>query len=155
MSEFKKYFFIQNCTIENISLLKNKFENRCYFVDSKFGYKQDKDNKAELNFSNAHFQDSADFHECEFEKTACFYGVKFDKIPNFSQVQFRGSLNAVNTNLVFDFESLENKIYEECKTRNHITSENKENLGYIKRFFKYLISFLLKHLKAQKNIKNP
>lgn len=166
LSEFKKYFFIQNCTIENISLWKNKFENRCYFVDSKFGYKQDKDNKAELNFSNAHFQDnayfnnshfkdSADFHECEFEKTACFYGVKFDKIPNFSQVQFRGSLNAVNTNLVFDFESLENKIYKECKTRNHITSENKENLGYIKRFFKYLISFFTKASKDTKKYQKP
>lgn len=135
-SKFKKYFFIQNCTIENISLLKNKFENRCYFVDSKFGYEQDKDNKAELNFSNAHFQDnayfnnshfkdSADFHECEFEKTACFYGVKFDKIPNFSQVQFRGSLNAVNANLNFDFESLENKIKQEHTKYNKKENANK------------------------------
>ena len=132
-SKFKKYFFIQNCTIENISLLKNKFENRCYFVDSKFGYEQDKDNKAELNFSNAHFIDNAifnnsvfngntDFHECEFEKTACFYGVKFDKVPNFSQAQFKGSLNAVNANLNFDFENLENKIEQE-----HIKHNKKEN----------------------------
>ena len=123
-SKFKKYFFIQNCTIENISLLKNKFENRCYFVDSKFGYEQDKDNKAELNFSNAHFIDNAifnnsvfngntDFHECEFEKTACFYGVKFDKVPNFSQAQFKGSLNAVNAKLDFGFESLKEKIKQE------------------------------------------
>ncbi|MBT2220201.1 hypothetical protein KLH69_07815, partial [Campylobacter coli] len=55
LSEFKKYFFMQNCIIENINLWKNKFENRCYFVDSKFGYK-DKDNQIKLNFSNAHFE---------------------------------------------------------------------------------------------------
>lgn len=135
-SKFKKYFFIQNCTIENISLLKNKFENRCYFVDSKFGYEQDKDNKAELNFSNAHFIDNAifnnsvfngntDFHECEFEKTACFYGVKFDKVPNFSQAQFKGSLNAVNAKLDFGFESLENKIKQEHTKYNKKENANK------------------------------
>ncbi|MGI7563171.1 pentapeptide repeat-containing protein [Campylobacter coli] len=123
LSKFKKYFFIQNCTIKNISLWKNKFKNRCYFVDSNFGYK-DKVNKAELNFSNAHFENNAyfnnsefynyaDFHECEFEKIACFYGVKFDKTPNFSQAIFKGNLNVVNTNLNFTFDNLEEKIKQE------------------------------------------
>ncbi|EOH1562542.1 pentapeptide repeat-containing protein [Campylobacter coli] len=123
LSEFKKYFFMQNCIIENISLWKNKFKDRCYFVDSKFGYK-DKVNKAELNFSNAHFENNAyfnnsefynyaDFHECEFEKIACFYGVKFDKTPNFSQAIFKGNLNVVNTNLNFTFDNLEEKIKQE------------------------------------------
>lgn len=124
LNKFSKYFFIQDCVIGNIDLWKNKFENRCYFVDSKFGYEQDEDNKAKLNFSNAHFKDNAyfnnskfynytDFHECEFEKIACFYGVTFDKAPNFSQVIFKENLNAVNTNLNFTFDGLKIQIKEE------------------------------------------
>ncbi|EAI2978200.1 hypothetical protein E2809_06285 [Campylobacter coli] len=134
LSEFKKYFFMQNCIIENINLWENKFENRCYFVDSKFGYK-DKDNQIKLNFSNAHFEDNAyfnnsefynyaDFHECEFEKIACFYGVKFDKTPNFSQAIFKGNLNAVNTNLNFTFDDLQERIKQEYKDFNK-TKEKK------------------------------
>lgn len=87
-NEFKGYFSIKNCAIEKINLWKNKFKNRCYFMDCEFGYRQDKDNQAKLNFSNTHFEDNAyfnnsefysyaDFHECEFDDIACFYGVKF------------------------------------------------------------------------------
>lgn len=91
----------------------------CIFIEKVFikGYFQDN-----IYFNNSHFKDSADFSKCEFEKTACFYGVKFDKVPNFSQAQFKGSLNAVNANLNFDFESLENKIKQE-----HIKYNKKEN----------------------------
>ncbi|RDU56665.1 pentapeptide repeat-containing protein [Helicobacter sp. MIT 99-5507] len=106
-------------------------------------------------FNNSTFQDSVDFSQCEFEKTANFYGVKFKKVPNFSQAQFKGSLNAVNTNLNFDFKSLDKKIREEYETYNHITSENKENLGYIKRFFKYLISFFTKASKDTEKYQKP
>ncbi|EDP3456295.1 pentapeptide repeat-containing protein, partial [Campylobacter jejuni] len=35
-NEFKGYFFIKNCAIEKINLWKNKFKNRCYFIDSMF-----------------------------------------------------------------------------------------------------------------------
>lgn len=129
LNKFSKYFFIQDCVIGNIDLWKNKFENRCYFVDSKFGYEQDENNKAKLNFSNAHFKDNAyfnnskfynytDFHECEFEKIACFYGVTFDKAPNFSQVIFKENLNAVNTNLNFTFDGLKIQIKEEEENFN-------------------------------------
>ncbi|ECO2022866.1 hypothetical protein FYI10_08460 [Campylobacter jejuni] len=121
---FNKFLYIQNSTIDNINLWKNKFKNRCYFVDSKFGYK-DKDNTTKLNFSNTHFEDNAyfnnsefysyaDFHECEFEKTASFYGVRFEKTPNFSQAIFKGNLNAVNTNLNFTFDNLQERIKQEC-----------------------------------------
>ncbi len=120
---FNKFLYIQNSTINNINLWKNKFKNRCYFVDSKFGYK-DKDNTTKLNFSNTHFEDNAyfnnsefysyaDFHECEFEKIACFYGVRFDKAPNFSQAIFKGNLNAVNANLNFIFDDLQERIKQE------------------------------------------
>ncbi|HEF1032507.1 TPA: hypothetical protein R9D36_001581, partial [Campylobacter coli] len=67
---------------------------------------------------NSHFKDYVDFHECEFEKTACFYGVKFDKTPNFSQAIFKGNLNAVNTNLNFTFDDLQERIKQEYKDFN-------------------------------------
>ncbi len=127
-NEFEGYLFIKNCTIEKINLWKNKFKNRCYFVDSNFGYK-DKVNKAELNFSNAHFEDEvyfnnsefynyADFHECKFDNIACFYGVKFDKAPNFSQVVLKGNLNALNITSNFVFDDLEKQIDQEYEDFN-------------------------------------
>ncbi len=127
-NEFEGYLFIKNCTIEKINLWKNKFKNRCYFVDSNFGYK-DKVNKAELNFSNAHFEDEvyfnnsefynyADFHECKFDNIACFYGVKFDKAPNFSQVVLKGNLNALNITSNFVFDDLEKQIDQEHEDFN-------------------------------------
>ncbi|EGT1096523.1 pentapeptide repeat-containing protein, partial [Campylobacter jejuni] len=95
---FNKFLYIQNSTINNINLWKNKFKNRCYFMDSVFGNKNNENIK--LNFSNAHFEDNAyfnnsefysyaDFHECEFDDIACFYGVKFYKAPNFSACYFK------------------------------------------------------------------
>ncbi|EPD9181693.1 pentapeptide repeat-containing protein [Campylobacter jejuni] len=130
---FNKFLYIQNSTIDNINLWKNKFKNRYYFVDSKFGYK-DKDNTTKLNFSNTHFEDNAyfnnsefysyaDFHECEFEKTASFYGVRFEKTPNFSQAIFKGNLNAVNTNLNFTFDNLQERIKQEYKDFNKTKEE--------------------------------
>ncbi|EOH4047718.1 hypothetical protein ACL61U_001069 [Campylobacter coli] len=127
-NEFEGYLFIKNCTIEKINLWKNKFKNRCYFVDSNFGYK-DKVNKAELNFSNAHFEDEvyfnnsefysyADFHECKFDNIACFYGVKFYKAPNFSQVVLKGNLNALNITSNFVFDDLEKQIDQEYEDFN-------------------------------------
>ncbi|MCW1332817.1 pentapeptide repeat-containing protein [Campylobacter jejuni] len=127
-NEFKGYLFIKNCTIEKINLWKNKFKNRCYFVDSNFGYK-DKVNKAELNFSNAHFEDEvyfnnsefynyADFHECKFDNIACFYGVKFYKAPNFSQVVLKGNLNALNITSNFVFDDLKIQIKKEQENFN-------------------------------------
>ncbi|HEF7859185.1 TPA: hypothetical protein SBB50_000705 [Campylobacter jejuni] len=135
-NEFKGYFFIKNCAIEKINLWKNKFKNRCYFMDSVFGNKNNENIK--LNFSNAHFEDNAyfnnsefysyaDFHECEFDDIACFYGVKFDKTPNFSQAIFKGNLNVVNTNLNFTFDNLEEKIKQEYEDFNK-NIENKKPL---------------------------
>ncbi len=135
LSEFKKYFFVQNCIIEKINLWKNKFKNRCYFVDSKFGYK-DKDNQIKLNFSNTHFEDEvyfnnsefysyADFHECTFEKISCFYGVKFYKTPNFSACYFKESkaTNLINVDIdKLDFKSVEKYIEDNYQDESY---ENK------------------------------
>ncbi|EHJ4656530.1 pentapeptide repeat-containing protein, partial [Campylobacter coli] len=124
---------------------KNKFKNRCYFVDSKFGYK-DKVNKAELNFSNAHFEDNAyfnnsefynyaDFHECKFDNIACFYGVKFYKAPNFSACYFKEqkAANLINVDIdELNFESVEKYIKdnyqdETYENKQEITEEQRDN----------------------------
>lgn len=150
--------FANSAFYNNTNFRNTKFESSANFKYSKFNGTIDFSNtifKDNVYFNNSIFQDFADFHECEFEKTANFYGVKFDKAPNFSQAQFKGSLNAVNANLNFDFENLENKIYEEYKTYNRIASENNENLGYIKRFFKYLISFFTKASKDTEKYQKP
>ncbi|MCV3382888.1 hypothetical protein L8T82_03315 [Campylobacter sp. IFREMER_LSEM_CL292] len=133
-NKIKGYLFIKNCAIKNINLWKNKFENRSYFVDSEFGYEQDKDNKAKLNFSNTCFKDNAyfnnskfysyaDFHECEFEKIACFYGVIFDKAPNFSQIILKDNFNALNITLNFTFDDLEKQIKQEHEYFNKDKNE--------------------------------
>ncbi|WHN01603.1 pentapeptide repeat-containing protein [Campylobacter jejuni] len=142
-NEFEGYLFIKNCAIEKINLWKNKFKNRCYFVDSNFGYK-DKDNTTKLNFSNTHFKDNvyfnnsefysyADFHECEFDDIACFYGVKFHKIPNFSQVVLKGNFNALNITSNFVFDDLKKQIKQEYENFNKDIKE-KENKKPLDKF---------------------
>lgn len=144
-NEFEGCLFIKNCAIEKINLWKNKFKNRCYFVDSNFGYK-DKDNTTKLNFSNTHFKDNvyfnnsefysyADFHECEFDDIACFYGVKFHKIPNFSACYFKEqkAANLINVDIdKLDFKSVEKYIEdnyqdETCENKQEITEEQRNN----------------------------
>ncbi|TEY03883.1 hypothetical protein [Campylobacter sp. US33a] len=140
---FKGYLFIKNCTIEKINLWKNKFENRCYFVDSKFGYK---DNQKKLNFSNTHFEDEvyfnnsefssyADFHECKFDNITCFYGAKFYKAPNFSACYFKEqkAANLINVDIYkLDFKSVEKYIEdnyqdETYENKQEITEEQRNN----------------------------
>ena len=143
-NKFEGYLFIKNCAIEKINLWKNKFKNRCYFMDCEFGYKQDKDNQVKLNFSNTHFEDNAyfnnsefysyaDFHECEFDDIACFYGVKFHKIPNFSQVVLKGNFNALNITSNFVFDDLKKQIKQEYENFNKDIKE-KENKKPLDKF---------------------
>lgn len=139
-NEFKGYFFIKNCAIEKINLWKNKFKNRCYFIDSMF-LKVDKLSK--FNFSNANFQDNVyfnnthfkdyvDFHECEFEKIACFYGVKFYKTPNFSACYFKEpkAVNLINVDIdKLDFKSVEKYIEDNYQDESY---KNEHKLRYAK-----------------------
>ncbi|EAH9042599.1 hypothetical protein EW823_05505, partial [Campylobacter jejuni] len=74
-------------------------------------------------FNNSIFKNYANFHTCEFEKTASFYGVRFEKTPNFSQAIFKGNLNAVNTNLNFTFDDLQERIKQEYKDFNKTKEE--------------------------------
>ncbi|MHA6961424.1 pentapeptide repeat-containing protein [Campylobacter coli] len=143
-NKFEGYLFIKNCAIEKINLWKNKFKNRCYFMDSVFGNKNNENIK--LNFSNAHFEDNAyfnnsefysyaDFHECEFYDIACFYGVKFYKAPNFSACYFKEqkAANLINVDIdKLDFKSVEKYIEdnyqdETCENKQEITEEQRNN----------------------------
>ncbi|EAJ0348098.1 pentapeptide repeat-containing protein [Campylobacter lari] len=112
---FEKYFYVKDSFIENISLHKNKFNDKCYFFSIFF--------KNNAYFINSYFKDSVDFYKCEFEKTASFYGARFDKTPNFSQVIFKGNLNVVNTNLNFTFDDLQDRIKQEYEDFNKDKNE--------------------------------
>lgn len=101
-------FQMDNCVFEDRVTIKGKFNDNVYF-------------------NNSIFKNYADYHECEFEKTANFYGVRFNKTPNFSQAIFRGNLNAVNANLNFTFDDLQERIKQEYEDFNK-NIENKKSL---------------------------
>lgn len=159
-NEFKGYFFIKNCAIEKINLWKNKFKNRCYFIDSMF-LKVDKLSK--FNFSNANFQDNVyfnnthfkdyvDFHECEFEKIACFYGVKFYKTPNFSACYFKEpkAVNLINVDIdKLDFKSVEKYIEDNYKDESY--KNETKGIQDKKEFFKIKNKHKLRYAKNLKD----
>ncbi|EAI3979914.1 pentapeptide repeat-containing protein [Campylobacter jejuni] len=160
-NEFKGYFFIKNCAIEKINLWKNKFKNRCYFMDSVFGNKNNDNIK--LNFSNAHFEDNAyfnnsefysyaDFHECEFEKIACFYGVKFYKTPNFSACYFKEpkAVNLINVDIdKLDFKSVEKYIEDNYKDESY--KNETKGIQDEKEIFKIQNEYRLRYAKNLKD----
>ncbi len=161
-NEFEGCLFIKNCAIEKINLWKNKFKNRCYFVDSNFGYK-DKDNTTKLNFSNTHFKDNvyfnnsefysyADFHECEFDDIACFYGVKFHKIPNFSACYFKEqkAANLINVDIdKLDFKSVEKYIEDNYKDESY--KNETKGIQDEKEIFKIQNEYRLRYAKNLKD----
>ncbi|EAI2698166.1 pentapeptide repeat-containing protein [Campylobacter jejuni] len=100
-----EYANFSNCHFKKEVYFKNNDFKQVFFRNSKFNNN--------IHFNNSIFKDYADFHECEFEKTANFYRVRFDKTPNFSQAIFKGNLNAVNTNLNFTFDDLQERIKQE------------------------------------------
>ncbi|HED6588062.1 TPA: hypothetical protein R5Z08_001535 [Campylobacter coli] len=128
-SEFKKYFWIYDCFIEEIDMFRNRFKSRCFFLDSKFGNKDYSDINKDFEdlssrfisvcFDESVFCDESVFYESvifedgEFEKIVSFCGVRFDKTPIFSQSIFKGNLNVINTNLNFDFDDLKIQIKKE------------------------------------------
>ncbi|WP_283796522.1 hypothetical protein [Campylobacter jejuni] len=160
-NEFKGCFFIKNCAIEKINLWKNKFKNRCYFIDSVFGNKNNENIK--LNFSNAHFEDNAyfnnsefysyaDFHECEFEKIACFYGVKLHKIPNFSACYFKEqkAANLINVDIdKLDFKSVEKYIEDNYKDESY--KNETKGIQDEKEIFKIQNEYRLRYAKNLKD----
>ncbi|EAK0368147.1 pentapeptide repeat-containing protein [Campylobacter jejuni] len=160
-NKFEGYLFIKNCAIEKINLWKNKFKNRCYFMDSVFGNKNNENIK--LNFSNAHFEDNAyfnnsefysyaDFHECEFEKIACFYGVKFYKTPNFSACYFKEpkAVNLINVDIdKLDFKSVEKYIEDNYKDESY--KNETKGIQDEKEIFKIQNEYRLRYAKNLKD----
>ncbi|ECL0300897.1 hypothetical protein FKF06_09060 [Campylobacter jejuni] len=160
-NKFEGYLFIKNCAIEKINLWKNKFKNRCYFMDSVFGNKNNENIK--LNFSNAHFEDNAyfnnsefysyaDFHECEFEKIACFYGVKLHKIPNFSACYFKEqkAANLINVDIdKLDFKSVEKYIEDNYKDESY--KNETKGIQDEKEIFKIQNEYRLRYAKNLKD----
>ncbi|HED1153005.1 TPA: pentapeptide repeat-containing protein [Campylobacter jejuni] len=160
-NKFEGYLFIKNCAIEKINLWKNKFKNRCYFMDSVFGNKNNENIK--LNFSNAHFEDNAyfnnsefysyaDFHECEFEKIACFYGVKLHKIPNFSACYFKEpkAVNLINVDIdKLDFKSVEKYIEDNYKDESY--KNETKGIQDEKEIFKIQNEYRLRYAKNLKD----
>ncbi|WP_435889288.1 pentapeptide repeat-containing protein [Campylobacter jejuni] len=147
--------------MEKINLWKNKFKNRCYFMDSVFGNKNNENIK--LNFSNAHFEDNAyfnnsefysyaDFHECEFEKIACFYGVKLHKIPNFSACYFKEqkAANLINVDIdKLDFKSVEKYIEDNYKDESY--KNETKGIQDEKEIFKIQNEYRLRYAKNLKD----
>ncbi|RTK01069.1 hypothetical protein C3H41_08305 [Campylobacter jejuni] len=90
-------FNFEENSIQNISICNNLFTKEAYFNANSFNY------------------------ECIFFKNSfenlSFYEAKFNSFV-FFQNTIKGSLNAVNANLNFDFENLENKINEQYKEIN-------------------------------------
>ncbi|EOJ2359892.1 pentapeptide repeat-containing protein, partial [Campylobacter jejuni] len=158
---FNKFLYIQNSTINNINLWKNKFKNRCYFMDSVFGNKNNENIK--LNFSNAHFEDNAyfnnskfysyaDFHECEFDDIACFYGVKFYKTPNFSACYFKEpkAVNLINVDIdKLDFKSVEKYIEDNYKDESY--KNETKGIQDEKEIFKIQNEYRLRYAKNLKD----
>ncbi|MFC3867852.1 pentapeptide repeat-containing protein [Helicobacter equorum] len=101
---FKKDVLIFNFYFDIVVIFNCVFESKCYFDSSVF-------NKF-ANFEETTFN-YVSFEGSKFNDDVSFYGATFQQPPNFSQVRFKGSLNAVNTNLDFGFESLKEKIKQE------------------------------------------
>ncbi|EAL8718119.1 pentapeptide repeat-containing protein, partial [Campylobacter jejuni] len=78
-------------------------------------------------FESSVFENFVSFDKSMFLDKVSFYNTNFHKVPNFSQAIFNGNLNAINTNLNFTFDNLEEKIEQEYEDFNK-NIENKKSL---------------------------
>ncbi|EIN8667463.1 pentapeptide repeat-containing protein, partial [Campylobacter coli] len=83
--------------------------------------------KTFCNFESSVFENFVSFDKSMFLDKVSFYNTNFHKVPNFSQAIFNGNLNAINTNLNFTFDNLEEKIEQEYEDFNK-NIENKKSL---------------------------
>ncbi|EOH9591015.1 pentapeptide repeat-containing protein [Campylobacter jejuni] len=113
--------------IYKINVCKNIFKDVSIFENKILNFKFEENTIQNISVSNNLFSKEAYFNynsfsnECIFFKNSfenlSFYEVKFNSFV-FFQNTIKGSLNAVNANLNFDFENLENKINEQYKEIN-------------------------------------
>ncbi|MBZ7974166.1 pentapeptide repeat-containing protein [Campylobacter sp. RM9754] len=136
-SIFKNYFKISQVKKEiyKININKNNFNDVGIFENKIFNFKFEENTIQNISVSNNLFSKEAYFNynsfsnECIFFKNSfenlSFYGAKFNSFV-FFQNTIKGSLNAVNANLNFDFENLENKINEQYEEINKNKKEQDE-----------------------------
>ncbi|EAK0368146.1 pentapeptide repeat-containing protein [Campylobacter jejuni] len=122
--EFENKILFFNLYFKNISFILCNFKNNTTFQACTF--------KAFCNFESSVFENFASFDKSMFLDKVSFYNTHFHKVPNFSQAVFNGNLNAVNANLNFDFENLENKINEQYKEINK--NKKKEDQKSLDKF---------------------
>ncbi|MCR6591194.1 Putative integral membrane protein [Campylobacter insulaenigrae] len=102
-------FNFEENSIQSISVSKNLFNK-------------------EACFNNNRFDDECIFFSNSFENLS-FYGSNFEKSFIFFQNTIKGNLNAVNTNLNFTFDELQEKIKQEYEDFNQNKKEqNKKPL---------------------------
>ncbi|EJL4131609.1 pentapeptide repeat-containing protein, partial [Campylobacter jejuni] len=128
-SIFENYFSILwvKKEIYKININKNNFNDVGIFENKILNFKFEENTIQNISVSNNLFSKEAYFNynsfsnECIFFKNSfenlSFYEAKFNSFV-FFQNTIKGSLNAVNANLNFDFENLENKINEQYKEIN-------------------------------------
>ncbi|WP_337216159.1 hypothetical protein [Campylobacter sp. 2457A] len=130
--DFNGYVSIENSIFENyfsilwvkkeiykININKNNFNEVGIFENKILNFKFEENTIQNISVSNNLFSKEAYFNynsfsnECMFFKNSfenlSFYGAKFNSFV-FFQNTIKGSLNAVNANLNFDFENLKEKI---------------------------------------------
>ncbi|XAK02028.1 pentapeptide repeat-containing protein [Campylobacter coli] len=96
-------FNFEKNSIQNITICNNLFTKEAYFNANSFNY--------ECIFFKNSFENLS-FYEANFEKSFIFF-----------QNIIKGNLNAVNTNLNFTFDNLQEKIKQEYKDFNKAKKE--------------------------------
>ncbi|ENQ5154793.1 pentapeptide repeat-containing protein [Campylobacter jejuni] len=108
--EFENKILFFNLYFKNISFILCNFKNNTTFQACTF--------KTFCNFESSVFENFVSFDKSMFLDKVSFYNTHFHKVPNFSQAIFNGNLNAINANLNFTFDNLEEKIEQEYEEFN-------------------------------------
>ncbi len=135
---FKKDVLIFNFYFDIVVIFNCVFESKCYFDSSVFNKFA---NFGETTFNYVSFEGS------KFNDDVSFYGATFQQPPNFSQVRFKGSLNAVNTEMLFQEQDLKNTIKKAKEKYDTESNVDKSLIYFINDFrdsFRNLKNALIK-----------
>ncbi|MGI7705266.1 pentapeptide repeat-containing protein [Campylobacter jejuni] len=122
--EFENKILFFNLYFKNISFILCNFKNNTTFQACTF--------KTFCNFESSVFENFVSFDKSMFLDKVSFYNTHFHKVPNFSQAIFNGNLNAINANLNFTFDNLEEKIKQEYEEFNK--NKKKEDQKSLDKF---------------------
>ncbi|EAI3539943.1 TPA: pentapeptide repeat-containing protein [Campylobacter jejuni] len=122
--EFENKILFFNLYFKNISFILCNFKNNTTFQACTF--------KTFCNFESSVFENFVSFDKSMFLDKVSFYNTHFHKVPNFSQAVFNGNLNAINANLNFTFDNLEEKIEQEYEEFNK--NKKKEDQKSLDKF---------------------